>query len=181
MAVWGSNWGATAAEMTRAYPCDGMMRVPDQRWFRAVDIAAPRPLVFAWLCQMRAAPYSYDWLDNLGRRSPQTRDPKWTELAVGQSFMTIFELASFERDRHATIVSKGGRQPKWFAKLAISYLIEAREPGHSRLLVKIEIVYPRNPLGWLQSLLLPLGEWIMMRRQLLNFKRLAERDWQTKK
>ena len=40
--------------------------------------------------------------------------------------------------------------------------------------VKIAVRYPPPPHGWLVRLLLPWGDWIMMRKQLQNLKRLAE-------
>ena len=52
-------------------------------------------------------PYSYDLLDNLGRRSPRELTPGADKLEVGQRIMTIFYLASFEPDRHLTIVCDG--------------------------------------------------------------------------
>jgi hypothetical protein len=36
------------------------------------------------------------------------------------------------------------------------------------------VKYPRGPIGWIERLALPWGDLIMMRRQLLNFKGLAE-------
>jgi hypothetical protein len=58
--------GSTAAERSGSYPCDDFVPGADLELFRAIDISAPVPVVFRWLCQMRAAPYSYDLLDTWG-------------------------------------------------------------------------------------------------------------------
>jgi hypothetical protein len=71
----GLNWGATAAERAAALPCDALAPAAPTRADRAISIAAPPEHVFAWLCQLRGAPYSYDLLDNRGRRSPRTLSP----------------------------------------------------------------------------------------------------------
>jgi hypothetical protein len=67
----GLVWGATADERHRPLPCDDHLPEHDQVLLRAVDTQAPPATVFRWLCQLRVAPYSYDWLDNWGRRSPR--------------------------------------------------------------------------------------------------------------
>src|SRR5262249_6937940 len=65
------TWGSTPAERRMQFPCDRHLPACDDALFRAVSVAAPAPLLFRWLCQLRVAPYSYDWLDNFGRRSPR--------------------------------------------------------------------------------------------------------------
>ena len=91
---------AAGSSRQRAAPFPGDL--PDasdrQLLWRGVDVAAPAPLVFRWLCQMRVAPYSYDWIDNRGRRSPQTLTPGLERIEVGQSFM-IFQLVAFLEER----------------------------------------------------------------------------------
>jgi hypothetical protein len=72
------QWGSTAPERSESFPCDRLVPEADHTLFRAVGVEAPQGVSFRWLCQLRAAPYSYDRLDNFGRRSPQ-------ELTAGGS------------------------------------------------------------------------------------------------
>jgi len=59
--------------------------------------------------------------------------------------------------------------------VAVSYTVAPTDSGNTRLVVKLAVRYPRALLGWLTRAILPWGDLIMMRRQLLNLKRLAER------
>ena len=70
------------------YPCDGLVDCPDGVLFRGVDVEAPAGVVFRWLCQLRVAPYSYDWIDNLGRRSPRELIDGLDDLEVGDRVAT---------------------------------------------------------------------------------------------
>ncbi len=164
-----TTWGSTAAERASAFSCDRHLARPSGVCFRAVDVDAPVAGVFRWLCQLRVAPYSYDWLDNFGRRSPRTRDPANEELAVGQRVMRIFRIVELERDRHLTILMKGSRL---FGDVAVSYRVDAR-PGGARLVVKVLF-----RTGWWRPLeqLLVAGDFIMMRKQLLTLKALSEQE-----
>jgi hypothetical protein len=164
------EWGSTPEERQRAFPCDDVLADHNDAYFRAVSVAAPPTLVYRWLCQLRAAPYSYDWIDNLGRRSARTLTPGLENLELGQPVMKIFDLASFEPDRHLTLRL---RRPGLFPPLAVSYVV-VPEQGDCRLVVKLVIRLPRGLVGAITGELLALGDWVMMRRQLLNLRNLAE-------
>jgi hypothetical protein len=156
-----------------SYPCEEFIPDADIAVFRAIDIFAPVPVVFRWLCQLRVAPYSYDLLDNLGRRSPRELTPGVDELEVGQRIMTIFHLASFEHDRHVTIVCDGiGR--KLLGQVSSTYAVTPADEG-SRLVLKLVCIPPggrllRAPYRWV----MPWFDLFMMRKQFLTLKRLAE-------
>jgi len=176
MRLWPSavyEWGSTPAERAAVFPCDGLLPDADLAMFRAVDVRAPAPVVFRWLCQLRVAPYSYDRLDNGGRRSPQQLTPGLDKLERGQRIMRIFSLVDFEPGRSLTVVHRG----QLFGAIACTYHTEPAGPGGSRLVVKL--LTRRGPGGLGREatrLLLPVGDLVMMRRQLLNLAALAERS-----
>jgi hypothetical protein len=165
------TWGTTREERARRFPCDDLLPDAREAYWRGVTVEATPARVFRWLCQLRAAPYSYDWIDNLGRRSPQTLTPGLESLAVGQRVMTIFELAAFERDVHLTLRLL---RPGLFPPLACSYLVAPEGAARARLLVKLAVGETPGLYGRIATRLLPWGDLVMMRRQLLNLKRLAE-------
>lgn len=167
-----THWGSTAPERAAPYPCDSLLPGAETTLFRAVDVAAPAATVFRWLCQLRVAPYSYDLLDNFGRRSPQELTPGLERLAAGQRVMTIFRLAEFEPGRSLTIVSRG----RLFGGVVCTYRAEPSGEEASRLVLKILARYPGGLRRVALGLLLPPGDLVMARRQLLNLKRLAERS-----
>ncbi|PXX58831.1 hypothetical protein DFR70_113166 [Nocardia tenerifensis] len=156
----GLAWGATAAERVDPLPCDDLQPVALQA-DRAISIDAPYGLVYAWLCQLRVAPYSYDLLDRRGRTSPRRRDPRLTELEVGQRFMGQFTLASFALSEHLTLTA---------GNIAVTYAVRPEADG-TRLVVRVRMGGPRLPAH-----LLALGDLIMMRKQLLTLKDLAEAE-----
>jgi len=126
---------------------------------------------------MRVAPYSYDWLDNLGRKSPGKLTPGLDAVEVGQEFMKIFELIDHETDRHLTMRMKQDAPGcKLFGDTVVSYVILSENERSCRLIAKLLIRYPKGILGSILRLELPPGDWIMMRRQLLNFRKLSEKS-----
>ena len=166
-------WGSTAEERQLEFACDRFVADPDAL-YRAVTVDARPALIFRWVCQLRAAPYSYDWLDNFGRQSPRRLTPGLDRLEVGQPIMTVFKLAAFEPDRHITAVLD--RLNGLFGELAVTYLIVPEGEERCRLVVKLAVAYPRTPIGAAMRGLLPAGDLVMMRKQLLTLRKLAERD-----
>ena len=169
------EWGSTADERAASYPCEEFVPGADLAVYRAIDIAAPVPVVFRWLCQLRVAPYSYDLLDNLGRRSPRELTPGADQLEAGQRIMTIFHLASFEPDRHITIVCDGIGK-KLLGDVSSTYKVGPSENG-SRLVLKLVCDPPGGrllaaPYRWV----MPWFDLFMMRKQFLNLKKLAEKS-----
>lgn len=78
--------GATAGEVLASFP--GARIIPDgaRSATMAVTIDAPRSRVWPWLLQMgtdRGGWYSWDRLDNFGRRSAGTVHPEWQDTTVG--------------------------------------------------------------------------------------------------
>jgi hypothetical protein len=155
------NWGATAGERDATLPCDTVAPATALSADRAVSIHAPPPIVFAWLCQLRVAPYSYDLIDNFGRRSPRTRSAELTRLRPGQRFMQIFTLHSFAEDEHVTLKS---------GQVAVTYAVQP-ETGGARLHARVRFGGPRI-IGWAMA----VGDVAMMRKQLLTLRALAERE-----
>jgi hypothetical protein len=174
-AMIGDSWGVEPAEREIPFPCDRLTGDFGSVYFRGVTVHASPPTMFRWLCQLRVAPYSYDWIDNWGHRSPRHLIPGLENLKIGQTMMTIFNLSDFEKDLQITCRIKPGTSPsRLFGDVVVSYLIVPRRDCECRLLAKLRVRYPRGALGSLMRAVLPAGDLVMMRRQLLNLKRFAE-------
>lgn len=150
------DWGATPDETARHYPALDLVPGATLVVHRAVDVDAPDDVTFRWLCQLRAGPYSYDLVDNLGRRSPRHLTPGLEHLELGQRFCNAFRLAAFEAGRSITITGLGS---------AITY-----EVGDGRLVGCLAARVPRGTRTALAA-----GDLLMMRKQLRTLSALAAR------
>ena len=165
-------WGASPAEASRHYPADDL--VPGALLLtRAISVRAPVDLTWRWLCQVAVAPYSYDWIDNRGHRSPDTLTPGADQLEVGQTMAVVFRLTSFDDGHHWTAMTTP-RGQRMFGPVAMTYAAEADGPD-TRIVCRIAAA-ARGPLGRVRAHALAWGDLVMMRRQFLNLKALAERD-----
>lgn len=166
------SWGATSAERSASYPCVEVLPDARKALYRAIDVDAPADVVFRWLCQLRAAPYSYDILDNLGRRSPRTLTPGLENLQPGQTFMMIYELKSFVPGKSITVASK---MFKWMiGDQVITYHVDDRSGGGTRLIANRRVKPPKGIFWPMINFNLPVIDLIMTKKQLRTLKKLAE-------
>lgn len=165
--VLGDRWGVSDNETLRSYPCDDCVVSPVLAAWRGVEVDAPAEAVWPWVAQIRLAPYSYDWIDNLGRRSPRQLQGL-AEPRAGDRFTTaggheLGRIVSVDCGRQLTGTLMGA---------FMSYVLVPQDDGTTRLLLKVVLRTRR----W-AALGLSVGDLIMARRQLLNLKKLAERDY----
>jgi hypothetical protein len=116
---------------------------------------------------VRLAPYSYDWIDNLGRRSPRELvglpEPHVGERFTAAGGRKLGRIVSVDPGRQLTGTIMGA---------FMSYVLVPRQQD-TRLLLKVVMQTNR----W-AAVGLSVGDLIMARRQLLNLKHLAERHHQ---
>jgi hypothetical protein len=130
-----------------------------------VTVRAQPEQVWLWVKQIQLAPYSYDWIDNLGRRSPR-RLLTVPDPVPGEPFTVAMGGRHFG---HVLSVTPGEQLTGRIMGAVMSYVL-VPEGSTTRLLLKIV-----TSRGRLTAPLLSVGDLVMARRQLLNFARLAER------
>jgi hypothetical protein len=177
---WHLRWGATADEVAASMPGDEFFPGAGFEATRAIRIDAPPEAVWPWLAQVgfgRAGFYSYDLLDNLGRRSAERIVPGLQALAVGD---WIPMMAGRPTERTAFRV-RAFEEPRWmlWAKPDSSWAwrLEPAGDGATRLVTRVRCRYSlRDFPGVLLTIpLLELADFPMMRRMLLGMKHRAER------
>ena len=165
MRMPGQRWGVTDDEVARRYPCDEFGPARAAEAWRGVTVRARPERVWRWLVQLRLAPYSYDLIDNLGRRSPQQLVP-CPVPAPGEPF-----TRALGRDQGRVIsVEPGVQLTARILGALMSYVLVPDGDG-TRLLLKIVL-----PGSRVIAPTVVLGDLVMARRQLLNLKQLAERQ-----
>jgi len=171
------NWGATHEEIRG--PVVGDDLVPDARLVatRSITLSSPPDAVFPWLRQMgfkRAGWYSYDWIDNLGRKSATSIEQQWQTLETGGILPggpADFDAVIVDPPRALVMrLSQRGRASK---KVNFVLAYELRDcPEGTRLVTRMRARIDALGGPIIEKLLLAPGDGIMLRRQLLN---VAER------
>ena len=189
------RWGATDDEIAGPFPGAGIVPGASRGGTMATTIEAPPAQVWPWLLQMgtdRAGWYSWDRLDNFGRRSADRLHPEWQDIALGSHLVAHpdgsqwWEVAGFEPERFLGLrapydlrlrpFDPTGPRPRFYTDSLWGFLLEDLPGGRTRLIVSgYWVLRPR----WLQPLLsfafLEPAHWIMQKRQFTNLKRLAAR------
>ncbi|MGG5259185.1 SRPBCC family protein [Phycicoccus avicenniae] len=160
----GDRWGVTDEEVALRFGCDDLVPRPVLAAWRGVTVAAPAEHVWPWVGQIRVAPYSYDWIDNLGRRSPRALlDLPAPE--VGEPFTRAAGRPTGE----VVAVDEGRELTGRILGALMSYRLVPQPDGSTRLLLKVVMGRGRAFAPFVA-----VGDLVMARRQLLTFKELAE-------
>lgn len=159
----GDRWCVTEQEVVRRYPCDQVVPAPTLQAWRGVTVQTTADRIWPWLGQLRLAPYSYDWIDNLGRRSPRELRGL-PEPRAGDHFTCV----GGRRLGRTLSVEPGVQLTGQILGAVMSYVLVPAGPS-TRLLLKV--VGATTPL---LAPLLSVGDLVMARRQLLTLQRLAQ-------
>lgn len=171
-------WGATSEEIHGSVVGDNLCRDATLIATRSITISAPPEEVFPWIRQMgfgRAGWYSYDWIDNLGRKSANRVLKEWQSIEAGDKIPAgpiSFTAAMVDAPRHFVleILSLGKKSPRLHFTLAY----ELRDdPQGTRLVTRMRshITLPFGSL--IERFILGPGDGIMLRQQLLTIKKHA--------
>ena len=174
---WHSSWGATPEEVRSPMPGDELVPKAQFCVTRAITIAASRAEIWPWLMQVgfgRAGFYSYDLLDNLGRRSADDVLPQWQQLGVGDiaapmtdpptpgTSFVIHDMQPPER----LVWAKPDSTWAW--------RLTALNESSTRVVTRLKQHYRLAADLPLTVLLMEVGDFPMMRRMLLVLKARAE-------
>jgi hypothetical protein len=170
------NWGATNAEILGPVVGDELCPDAGVSATRCITVSAQPVDVFPWIRQMgfgKAGWYSYDWIDNLGRRSATTINPQWQEVHSGST------VPGGPIDFEATIVDAPRSfvlrvVPKGFmnTRLCFTLAYELRDdPVGCRIVTRMRARI-RIPGGSLiERFILAPGDGVMLRKQLKTIAR----------
>jgi hypothetical protein len=173
---WQLRWGATDAEVKHTMPRDEIVGEPSFNATRAVTIHASAQTIYPWIVQMgltRAGWYSYDLLDNLGRRSAESILPEHQNIQIG-------DLIPLSPDGKQGMRVKYFRKNKWILwwdeKGDTSWVWEIHPEGKARLITRVRVKYRLFSSAVLFNLLIEFFDILMMRKPMLGIKRRAEKS-----
>ncbi len=143
---------------------------------RHIEIRAGASDVYSWIKQLRIAPYSYDFLDNRGSKSPGYVIENLPPLKINSHFLLAFHIFRFEENKFIAgrfCVPINPPVNRYVKEMFIEYRIQ--ELGTQVILwCKIK--------GWFHNNLASKGFFsifsvvnlMMTRRQLRRIKKLSE-------
>jgi hypothetical protein len=174
---WQLRWGATDEEVAQAMPGDELVPRPAFNATRAITIRARPEEIWPWIVQIgfgRAGFYSYDLLDNLGRRSaeriiPELQDPAvgdWVPMASRVSEETAFRVGAFQPNRWM-LWTKAASTWAW--------TLRPVDEQHTRVVTRLRAAYRwTRPTILSDLVLMEVADFPMLRKLLLNLRRRAQ-------
>lgn len=173
------HWGTTDDEISGAVAGDHFCPKATLIATRSITLGAAPEEVFPWIRQMgfrKAGWYSYDWLDNFGRKSARQINPEWQDVHTGSKVPggpVKFEAALVEPP--AAFVLRVAFRSKLGNRLCGTLAYELRPvPNGTRLVTRLR-THLNVPGGrLLEKIILGPGDGIMLRKQLLNLAQRTE-------
>jgi len=175
------HWGATPEEISRPMPGDDLIPDAPMSATRAIDLDCPPAAAFGWLTQMgfgKAGWYSYDLIDNLGRRSATTIRPEWQVIEPGQPVPggpVDFTAAIIDEPRAFVVSLLGQRLAAHRIDFTLAFELNpgaappmAGDAG-TRLVSRARANID-GPIGRVAVPMLCVGDGIMVRRQLIGIR-----------
>jgi hypothetical protein len=173
---WQLRWGSTDEEVHSALPGDEVVPDPTFAATRAITVDAPPERVWPWITHMgfgRAGWYSYDLLDNFGRRSSERVIASLQEVKVGDT-VSMGPGGGGLRVKGL----EPGQWLLWWDGVGHStwaWRLESAGPGRTRLLTRVRIHYRwTHPTILFNLLLVEPGDFPMMRKCRFGIKERAE-------
>lgn len=167
------NWGSTPEEVNSPVIGDELCTTARVIATRSITLSAPPTEVFPWIQQMgfgRAGWYSYDIIDNLGRKSATKILPQWQNIQSGDAIPggpISFEAAIVDAPHSFVLRVETKKIPRQRMCFTLAY--ELRPEGTGTRLVTRMRARLNIPGGFLfERLFLGPGDGIMLRKQLLT-------------
>jgi len=191
------TWGSTPDEVTGPYPGAEMVLDGKRSPTMAVTIGAPPEQVWPWLVQMgwdRGGWYSWDLLDNAGRRSATAVHPEWQHLVIGDQLkfwafwrvVDAYRVAAIDPNRFLGLYGCTDLRGRWlepseprpssYMEGLWGFLLNELSDGRTRLVISgYQTFRPRWVERFVASWLLVAVSWPMQARMLVVLKRNVER------
>jgi hypothetical protein len=173
---WHLRWGATRDEVAQHMPGDEVVPAPAFNATRAVTVEARPEDIWPWIVQIgfgRAGWYSYDLLDNLGRRSAERIVPELQHVEAGD----LVPLGPGKDSGMRVKEYEPNRWMLWWEKHHLTTWVWVLDPmpDGTRLVTRVRARPSwRHPTTAIWLILVEVADFPMMRKCLLGIKRRAE-------
>ncbi len=173
------TWGATSEEVARQFPGDELISDATVNWTHAITINAPAEQVWGWIAQIgerRGAFYSYTFIENqMGngdvyhnaeRVVPEWQNPKPGDVLISGALpMTVYQVVPNKQ-----LIGYMHSAFDW----VWSWNLEAADPAHTRLIVRMRIAMPPSASNPLIDYGIAMGGFVMEQGMLQGIQARVE-------
>lgn len=173
---WQLRWGALDEELKQSLPGDDIVHSPSFSATRAVTINARSQDIYPWIVQMgikRAGWYSYDSLDNLGKKSAIEILDEYQSIQIG-------DLIPMSPDGKHGVWVKDFVHDHWMlwwdkkGNTSWVWMINSKGKDSCRLISRVRIEYRWFSVAAIFNLIIEFFDMPMMRKCMLGIKQRAE-------